>query len=40
MRVVVKDGWLTLEGTAEWNYQRTRAEEAVRRVSGIKGSAI
>ncbi len=37
MRVVVKDGWLTLEGTAEWNYQRTRAEEAVRRVSGIKG---
>jgi osmotically-inducible protein OsmY len=37
MRVLVKDGWLTLEGTAEWNYQRTRAEEAVRRVSGIKG---
>jgi osmotically-inducible protein OsmY len=37
MKVLVKDGWLTLEGTAEWNYQRTRAEEAVRRVSGIKG---
>jgi osmotically-inducible protein OsmY len=37
MRVLVKDGWLTLEGTAEWNYQRTRAEEAVRRVSGVKG---
>ena len=37
MRVVAKDGWLTLEGTAEWNYQRTRAEEAVRRVSGVKG---
>src|SRR3984885_6860552 len=37
MRVLVKEGWLTLEGTAEWNYQRTRAEEAVRRVSGIKG---
>jgi osmotically-inducible protein OsmY len=37
MRVLVKDGWITLEGTAEWNYQRTRAEEAVRRVSGVKG---
>jgi osmotically-inducible protein OsmY len=37
MKVLVKDGWVTLEGTAEWNYQRTRAEEAVRRVSGIKG---
>jgi osmotically-inducible protein OsmY len=37
MKVVAKDGWLTLEGTAEWNYQRSRAEEAVRRVAGIKG---
>jgi osmotically-inducible protein OsmY len=37
MKVLVKDGWITLEGTAEWNYQRTRAEEAVRRVSGVKG---
>ena len=37
MKVIVKDGWITLEGSAEWNYQRTRAEEAVRRVRGIKG---
>jgi osmotically-inducible protein OsmY len=37
MKVIVKDGWVTLEGTAEWNYQRTRAEEAVRRIRGIKG---
>jgi osmotically-inducible protein OsmY len=37
MKVIVKDGWVTLDGTAEWNYQRTRAEEAVRRVSGVKG---
>jgi osmotically-inducible protein OsmY len=37
MRVLVKDGLLTLEGSAEWNYQRSRAEEAVRRVSGVKG---
>jgi osmotically-inducible protein OsmY len=37
MKVVVKDGWVTLEGNAEWHYQRTLAEEAVRRVKGIKG---
>jgi osmotically-inducible protein OsmY len=37
LKVLVKDGWLTLEGTVEWNFQRDRAESAVRRVSGIKG---
>ena len=37
MKVVVKDGWVTIEGNAEWHYQRTRAEEAVRRVKGVKG---
>jgi osmotically-inducible protein OsmY len=37
IKVVVKDAWVTLEGTVEWNYQRTRAAEAVRRVTGIKG---
>jgi osmotically-inducible protein OsmY len=37
MKVVVKGGWLTLEGNAEWNYQRDRAEQAVRRVKGVKG---
>src|ERR1700692_686585 len=26
MKVVVKNAWVTLEGSAEWNYQRTRAE--------------
>lgn len=36
-KVIVKSGWITLEGVAEWNYQRTRAEEAVRRVRGVKG---
>ena len=36
-KVIVKNGWITLEGTAEWNYQRTRAEEAVRHVRGVKG---
>jgi osmotically-inducible protein OsmY len=35
--VIARNGWLTLEGEVEWNYQRQRAEEAVRRVRGIKG---
>src|SRR4030088_338200 len=37
IRVVVRDGWVTLEGSAEWNYQRERAEQGVRRVRGVKG---
>ena len=37
IRVVVRDGWVTLEGTVEWNYQRERAESAVRRLSGTRG---
>jgi osmotically-inducible protein OsmY len=39
IRVVVKDGWVTLEGSVEWNYQRERAEAAVRRLRGVKGVA-
>ena len=37
MKVVVRNGLLTLEGSAEWQYQRTRAEDAVRRVRGVRG---
>lgn len=37
IKVVVRDGWATLEGQVEWNYQRERAEEAVRRLRGVKG---
>src|SRR6202030_1074507 len=37
IRVVVKDGWVTLEGWVEWNYQRERAEQVVRRIRGVKG---
>jgi len=36
-KVVVKNGWVSLEGEAEWNYQREAAERAVRRVRGVKG---
>jgi len=33
----VRDGWVTLEGEAEWNYQKILAENAVRRLKGVKG---
>jgi len=37
VKVVVKNGWLTLEGEAEWNYQKEWAERAVRSITGVKG---
>jgi osmotically-inducible protein OsmY len=33
----VKNGWVTLEGEVEWNYQRERAESAVRWMKGVHG---
>lgn len=37
IKVVVKSGWVTLEGNAEWEYQRNRAEAAARKVRSVKG---
>lgn len=37
LKLTVSKGWVTLEGNVEWNYQKERAEEAVRRVKGVKG---
>jgi osmotically-inducible protein OsmY len=37
IKATVRDGWVTLEGTVEWNYQRERAKAAARRVKGVKG---
>jgi osmotically-inducible protein OsmY len=37
IKATVSNGWVTLEGEVEWNYQRERAESAVRRVKGVKG---
>jgi osmotically-inducible protein OsmY len=37
IKVVVKNGWVTLEGAVEWNYQREYAERAVRPLKGVKG---
>jgi len=33
----VDDGWVTLHGTVEWQYQKTSAERAVRYLTGVKG---
>lgn len=37
IKVLVRNGWITLEGNVEWAYQRLAAERAVRRVKGVKG---
>ena len=36
IKVIAKDGKITLEGTVEWNYARERAENAVKRIRGAK----
>jgi osmotically-inducible protein OsmY len=37
IKPIVRNGWITLEGEVEWNYQREGAEDAVRRVKGVRG---
>ena len=37
VKVVVKKGWITLEGELEWNFQKQRAETAVLWLKGVKG---
>lgn len=37
INVTVNDGWLTLSGTVEQQYQRESAEEAVRGLLGLRG---
>ncbi|MGY2896519.1 BON domain-containing protein [Deinococcus sp. UYEF24] len=36
VKVMVRDGLMTLEGEVEWEYQRIHAERAVRYLSGVK----
>jgi osmotically-inducible protein OsmY len=36
-RIKAKDGWVTLEGEVEWQYQQQAAETAVRALQGVKG---
>jgi osmotically-inducible protein OsmY len=37
IKVIVSNGWVTLEGKVEWHYQRVTAERAVRQIRGVKG---
>src|SRR3984893_11471756 len=37
IKAVVKDGWVTLEGELEWQYQQQGAETAVRSLQGVRG---
>lgn len=37
IKLVVDDGWITLSGELEWDYQRRAVESSVRYLSGVKG---
>ena len=37
IRILVKDGSITLDGNVEFNYQKTEASRAVRNLTGVKG---
>jgi osmotically-inducible protein OsmY len=37
IEVKVDNGWVTLAGTAEWEYQRRSAEQSVRDLLGVRG---
>jgi osmotically-inducible protein OsmY len=37
IRAVVNEGFVTLEGTAEWDFQRRSAEACARNVAGVRG---
>src|SRR3984885_14016698 len=39
IKVKVSKGWITLEGTVEWQFQKRAAEKAVRDLVGVKGVA-
>jgi osmotically-inducible protein OsmY len=37
VQVTVEDGWVTLDGEVEWQYQKTSAESAIKYTMGVKG---
>lgn len=37
IKVKVEDGWVTLEGALEWEFQKTAARNAVENLYGVKG---
>jgi osmotically-inducible protein OsmY len=37
IKVTVKSGWVTLEGTVDWEYQKSLAKSAVKKLKGVTG---
>jgi osmotically-inducible protein OsmY len=37
IKVTVRNGWVTLEGTVDWQYQKNLAESAVKKLRGVIG---
>ena len=37
--MTVRDGWVTLNGTVPWQFQRAAAEKAIEHLHGVKGVA-
>src|SRR5882757_4579571 len=37
IKVTVRNGWVTLEGTVDWQYQKTLAESSVKKLRGVIG---
>ncbi len=37
IKVTVKNGWVTLEGSVDWQYQKNLAESAVKKLTGVAG---
>ena len=37
VQIKVQDGWVTLKGEVDWQFQRLAAENSIRRLSGVSG---
>jgi osmotically-inducible protein OsmY len=37
IQVLVSDGWITLQGNVDWQYQKRASESAVSNLTGVKG---
>jgi osmotically-inducible protein OsmY len=37
IQIIVRDGWVTLTGSVDWNYQKKQAEENVQKLFGVRG---
>jgi osmotically-inducible protein OsmY len=37
IKVTVKNGWVTLEGTVDWEFQKILAKSAVKKLKGVTG---